>query len=201
MVAPALLGLLLLAVLGPWNIPQPKIQDNSGAQVLVNDDANVADQPSEPSGTLPESTATDETSMVETAADQPVIEGDSTPVITDSPPVAPITSVTSNNNSPNNAVTDNNSESTSTLITSSGGHSHRSHSSSADDNNVSTGNEGSGGTNGGNDQGSQTDDLPDEDSFFVLPESPIGGIAMVLAATGMLGAFMFLRARKPLPAV
>jgi len=35
-------------------------------------------------------------------------------------------------------------------------------------------------------------------SFFVLPESPIGAIAMILSSVGALGVFLYFRSRKPL---
>jgi hypothetical protein len=35
-------------------------------------------------------------------------------------------------------------------------------------------------------------------SFFVVPESPIGAIAMVLASMGSLGAFLYFRTARKL---
>lgn len=35
-------------------------------------------------------------------------------------------------------------------------------------------------------------------SFFVLPESPIGAVAMMLASVGALGGFLYFRSRKPM---
>ena len=38
-------------------------------------------------------------------------------------------------------------------------------------------------------------------SFFVLPESPIGAIALILTSTGISGGYLYFRSRKPIPEI
>lgn len=197
--SPALLLLLLLLV-GPWNS-------------LPSDSEPVADLPLNPDNTSNdlggESTeSNDVQEQVPTTSD--AVEQQDAPSMPSSGQEEPtfvtdsiITSATSNSG---DASETEETQNTGITVSSRGGGGHRSSHSNADDSqNSNEVNQNDSEVDVGassNDDDTQTGDpdgstsQQDDESFFVLPESPVGVIAMMFSAMAALGGYLYLRSHR-----
>lgn len=250
----AVLGIVLLLLMGQWNNPPLPVSDDSIVQTVpeVTSDTEDTGEAEDSAGSTPTMEATSiPPAIEETTTSQPVIEQ----------PAAETTSAISSANDESTTITiaeslvEQNAPTSTTYVTvpAGGGHgsSRSSNSNSQDESNqntsdggVNTGsdehedsgvNQGTSGNDGtqnnpdeqgdsGNGQGSsnndnaesnqtqnntstdggvntdpsggQDDSPPQDESFFVLPESPVGAAALVVSSLAVLGGFMFLRNRS-----
>lgn len=198
--ASAVGGLLLIIVLAPWNYLQTTENNESVPSIPVEENLETSDAPADLSDSMHELNDSDnEMSAVE---NQPVIESESPPVIPDSPPVSLVTEAPANSDVIDNVVNEQQgSGSSSVTYSSGGGHGHRSsHSSNSNSGSGSedvVDQEGSGSGVSDNVPPQEPDDgIDEDDSFFVLPESPIGSVLILLSSLASMGGFLAYRARR-----
>lgn len=192
--APAVGGLLLIVFLAPWNYLQMTEENNDSVpSIPVEESPEATDAATESSESVSEVNDSD---GMDTDLNQPMPENDS-------PPVSPVIEIPTNNDVADNVVSEQqDSSSSSVTYVSGGGHGHRSsHSSnsnsdnSAEDDAADQSDSGSGAGSGNQNQ--EPDDGIDEDnSFFVLPESPIGSVLILASSLASMGGYLAYRARR-----
>lgn len=198
--ASAVGGLLLIIALAPWNYLQTTENNESVPPIPVEENLETSDVSADLSDSMPE--VNDNNNGISAVENQPVTESDSTPVIPDSPPVSLVIEAPANSDVIDNVVNEQQGSGSSSVTYFSGGsHGHRSsHSSNS--------NSGSGSEDNVVDQGSGSavsdsvppqepdDGIDEDDSFFVLPESPIGSVLILLSSLASMGGFLAYRSRR-----
>lgn len=195
MIAIAALGLLLLLAFGGiWNSPSPSGEGIPDLPAVPAE--NIPDASS--SGTESNDVLPDEANNIDndsgaSAETQQISDSNATSFISDEAQSA-ATGISILEALATNSVTSGGSNN---VVYASTGHGHRSHSSSSNDGISGTSDSEGNESSDNNDQNNEDQSVPDDgDSFFVLPESPVGAIAMTLTSIGVLGGFLYIRQRS-----
>jgi hypothetical protein len=192
---------MLIIIMAPWNYLQTPGASNDDVP-LVSTEVNLdtSDADTESSETVPKADSIPNVEM-DSAMDQPM---NSAPIVPDSTP-APIIEEPENNEVTNEVAIEPQPASTSVTYVSTGGsgggHGHRSSSSgnsnSGDAEQDDTTDQSDGGSGGNNGVPQEPDDgIDEDDSFFVLPESPIGSVLILATSLGSMGGFLAYRAKR-----
>lgn len=195
---------MLLIIMAPWNYLQTPGDSNDNVPLVSTEvDLDASDAATESSESVPEADNMPNVEM-DSAMDQPMAESDSAPIVPDSPP-APIIEAPEDNEVTKDVTSEPQSGSTSVTDVSGGGsgggHGHRSSSSgnsnSGDDEQDDVIDQPDGGSGGNNGVPQEPDDgIDEDDSFFVLPESPIGSVLILATSLGSMGGFLAYRAKR-----
>jgi hypothetical protein len=188
--------------MAPWNYLQTPGASNDDVPLVSTEvDLDTSDADTESGETVPEADSIPNVEM-DSAMDQPMTG--SAPTVPDSTP-APIIEEPEDNEVTNEVAIE--PQPTSTSVTyvstggSGGGHGHRSSSSgnsnSGDAEQDDTTDQPDGGSGGNNGVPQEPDDgIDEDDSFFVLPESPIGSVLILATSLGSMGGFLAYRAKR-----
>jgi hypothetical protein len=197
--APALVGILLLSLLGQWNNTpvNDSMPDNTPNPDSSSSPIDTTSQVDSDNEEMPISdNVVDDSEITEEIVNQETNEQDATTVVSETSG----SSTVANSNDNPEIVSEQPSQDTTNTVTYSsggGGGGHR-HSSSSSESS----------SNEDNENDSETDNTPDlpptDDSdepqdgetIFVLPESPVGAIAMMGTALAALVAFMYVRTTR-----
>ena len=186
-------GILLLLILGQWNsVPLP-ISDDSVVQTVTEEevsDANAAAESIETSESPSSASNVIQETTTAPVSDHQTTESDSPAVLTE-------TGASTTSDGSDSVIPQTASSGSTSITYSSGGHGHgSSHSSSNNADSVADqGVSGDGGVSS-NPTEEQNGGTSDDESFFVLPESPIGSVLILASSLAAMGGFLAFRAKN-----
>lgn len=199
--APAVGGLLLIIILAPWNYLQmPGDTSSDIPSVPVEGNLENENAVTESTETVSEVNDSSNNDSTDTILNEPSIESNSDPVIEDSTP-APVIEEPANDIVPDIVVSEQ-QDSSSVTYASGGGSGHRSsHSSNSNSGNNAeddVGDQEGSGSGGSNSVPPEEPDegIDEDESIFVLPESPIGSVLILVSSLAAMSGFLAFKARR-----